>query len=378
VSAQQPDPGAPDVTRLSLGQRFRRYAKVSTHLYASLLWAMADDWDSGGVIRTICRDWEGSPRGAFVQLRLLAGIHRLVLTGEAPELVRFYPNLGGTADPAGAWPVFEPVLAEHVAELQQALTVAPQTNEPGRSVALLVGLFDAVRRTGLTRVRLFEPGASAGLNLLVDEFRIGGAQPSPWWSGPAASPLQFSDAVNGPVQPVSFTIVGRRGCDLSPVDAATEEGRIRLTSFVWPYQLERHERLRSALQVAAEHPVTVDPAGASSWLAAQLSAAPPPDVLTVVWHSVTRLYWPVEETARVGGLIAAAGSRMPLAHIAMEHPVAETVRPAELTVAIHRPGRSVATAVLGTVADHGVPVRCSAGSAQVQQPEDTRAGADER
>jgi hypothetical protein len=29
----------------------------------------------------------------MIQLRLLAGVFRLVLTGEAPELVRFYPCL---------------------------------------------------------------------------------------------------------------------------------------------------------------------------------------------------------------------------------------------------------------------------------------------
>jgi hypothetical protein len=322
---------------------------------------MADDWDAGGVVRTICQAWEDAPPGAFVQLRLLAGIHRLVLTGQAPELVPFYPNLGGTADPAAAWPLFQPVLAAHVADLQAALTVAPQTNEPGRAAALLVGLFEAVRRSGLSKVRLFEPGASAGLNLLVDRYRIGGADPQSWWSGPAESVLVMGDAVQGPVTPMPFTVVERRGCDLEPVDASTDAGRIRLTSFVWPYQVQRHDRLRAALQIAVSEGVPiVDRADASSWLAGQLSVAPAPDVLTVVWHSVTRVYWPAEETTRVGGLIAAAGQRMPLAHVAMEYPVAESARAAELSVSVHSPGNPVDTEVLATVADHGIPVRVGA------------------
>src|SRR3954454_8449313 len=125
-------------------------------LYRTLMFAMADDWEAGGVVADICRDWADAPTSAIVQLRLLAGIQRLVLTGQAPELVRYYPNLGGTESAENAWPHFEPVLREHVAELRAALEIAPQTNEPGRSVPLLIGLFDAVRRSGLAEVRLLE------------------------------------------------------------------------------------------------------------------------------------------------------------------------------------------------------------------------------
>jgi hypothetical protein len=120
---------------------------------------------------------------------------------------------------------------------------------------LLVGLFEAVGRSGLDRVRLLEPGASAGLNLLVDQFRIGG---DGWWAGGADSPLVLADAVHGAVEPVDYQIVERRGCDLEPVDATTGQGRRRLTSFVWPYQTQRHDRLRAALQIAASHPIDID------------------------------------------------------------------------------------------------------------------------
>src|SRR4051794_27358562 len=125
-------------------------------LYRTLMFAMADDWEAGGVVVEICRDWADAPTSAIVQLRLLAGIQRLVLAGQAPELMRYYPNLGGTEPADDAWSHFEPVLRTHVAELREALRIAPQTNEPGRSVPLLVGLFDAVRRSGLTQVRLLE------------------------------------------------------------------------------------------------------------------------------------------------------------------------------------------------------------------------------
>jgi hypothetical protein len=130
-----------------------------------------------------------------------------------------------------------------------------------------------------------------------------------------------------------------------------------LTSFVWPHHLERHERLRGALQVAAQHPVTVDRAGAAAWLREQLSVAALPDVLTVVWHSVTRLYWPAPEVIAVEGILAAAGERMPLAEVSMEYPHTESGAGAELRVILRCPGHASTEVLLATVEDHGIPVR---------------------
>jgi hypothetical protein len=62
----------------------------------------------------------------------------------------------------------------HIDELHAALAVAPQTNEVGRSIALLAGLFDLVGASGVRRIRLLELGASAGLNLLLDCYAFRG------------------------------------------------------------------------------------------------------------------------------------------------------------------------------------------------------------
>ena len=347
----------------TLADQFRAQASWTQGLYQVLLTKLADDWDAGGVVRLICRDWADAPASAVVQLRLLAGVHRLVLSGQTPELAPFYPNLGGAADPSDAWPVFQRVLSEHAEQLAQDLAIAPQTNEPGRSAPLLAGIFDAVRRSGLDRVRLLEPGASAGLNLLVDRFRIGGEQ---WWSGPVGSPVQLAGAVLGATRPVGYTIVARRGCDLAPIDPGAEDGRLRLASFVWPHHVERFQRLQAALRIAAEHPVQVDQAGAAGWLTERLAEPVADGVLTVVWHSVTRQYWPRAEVQATSQVLDAARDRMPIAHVAMEFPFEADgsvgdgeYRPAELTVQLSAPGglADPAPVLLGTVADHGVPVR---------------------
>ncbi len=345
----------------TLADRIRHHGNaMRPGLYQTLLLAMADDWEAGGVVREILGD--DAPSAAVVQLRLLGGLQRLVLSREAPELAMYYASLGGTASPEHAWAAVEPVLRAHIPELREALLLAPQTNEVGRSAALLIGLFDAVRRSGMSRVRLLEVGASAGLNLLVDHFHFSGTG---WSYGPSTSPLQLTEVSEGVVEPIEFTVVSRRGCDLSPIDASSMDGRLRLTSFVWPDDLHRHERLRAALQVAVAHPVSVDAAPASSWLAAQLAQADP-DVLTVVWHSITRQYWPLAEIQAVDAAVAQARTSMPIAQIAMESPVSAAdgkvrlgYRPPELTVQLSIPGGGADSVpkLIATIGDHGIPVR---------------------
>ncbi len=300
----------------TLADRFRNHFGHTDHLYGALLAEMADDWEVGGVTREIFDGWEDAPARQFPQLRMLAGLFRIVLRGDAPQLEGFYPALGGDLDHQEAWAVVRPALGAHAEELHASLREAPQTNEPARTAALLVGLAEAVRRTGLRRVRLLEPGASAGLGLLVDHYRFVG---DGWSAGPAASPLVVEGCEARGFVPEQVEVVDRRGCDVAPVDAATDEGAAYLTSFVWPWQLDRHARLAAALEVARAHPVVVDEAPASSWVAARLADPVDDGVLTVVWHSVTRLYWPPEETAAMTAAVVAARSRMPVVHVAMEH-----------------------------------------------------------
>ena len=301
---------------VTLADRFRNHFGHTDHLYGALLAEMADDWEVGGVTRELFEGWDDADARQFPQLRLLAGLYRIVLRGDAPQLEGFYPALGGDLDHDEAWAPVRPVLAAHVDELRKSLSEAPQTNEPARSVALLVGLARALNRTGLRRVRLLEPGASGGLGLLVDRYRFVGQG---WAAGPQDSPLVVKRCEAEGFSPEAFDVVDRRGCDVAPVDAATEVGAAYLTSFVWPWQLDRHARLAAALQVAREHPVVVDRARASAWVAERLAEPVGEDVLTVVWHSVTRLYWPVEETGAMNAAVEEARGRMPLTHIAMEH-----------------------------------------------------------
>jgi len=341
----------------TLADRFRAHAGEEDHLYAHAMRGMAQDWEAGGVVREICAGHEEAPEGSALQLRLLAGVFRLVLTGAAPELVRFYPCLGGTEPPSGVWPVMREVLEAYVETGRAALEIAPQTNEVGRSAALLIGLLDLVAASGVRRIRLLELGASAGLNLLVDRFRITG---DGWQWGPADSGVQLEQAVVGEVRLEPVLITDRRGCDLSPIDAGTPEGRLLLTSFVWPFDLHRHARLAGALAVVAQHPVTVDRAGAGPWLAEQLGRTEA-GVLPVVWQSITQLYWPASEVARVRAELTAYGRQDPVGRVGLEYdPGGDPTALPELRIELWGPGQPPQERLLGTAHPHGVPVRLAA------------------
>lgn len=335
----------------ALAEQLRDHFGHRDHLYGALLAEMADDLDAGGPVATIGRDHLSPQRGQAMALRLLAGLFRVVLRGDAPELEQFYACLGGTADPKDAWPLVRPVLAAHAEELRAALDAPPQTNEVGRSACLAIGLFRAVRSHGLHRVRLLEPGASAGLNLNVDRYRFTG----PGWSwGPSASPLTVDTGAAG-VTPASFEVVERRGCDLAPVDASTPEGARWLTSFVWPFDLDRHRRLAGALDVVGRHPVTVDRAPASAWLRDRFTTTPEGGVLTVVWQSITQQYWPAGESAAVAAAIEEARTRMPVAHVSMEG-VPPAQGPGGYSVAEHGPDLRVDGELVARSHHHGPPV----------------------
>ncbi|GAA1591724.1 DUF2332 domain-containing protein [Actinomadura kijaniata] len=320
--------------------------RLGAPMYAELLRRAADD--TGGPAAAIMEGLGGSA----LSLRLLGTVHRLVLEGRAPELAPYYPTVGGVPDGAAAWPAFRRVVAEHAAEIRAGMATPPQTNEVGRSAALVGGLLTVVAATGLP-VRLLEIGASAGLNLRADRFRYlfeGGAY------GPEDSPVVLPDCWEGGPPPVDapLEVVERRGCDLAPLDPADPADQVRLLSYVWPEQAERVARLRAAFAVAAEVPATVVRDGAAGFLD---GLAPRPGTVTVVWHSIMRHYVPADEWARVEASLAAAGAaatpRSPVAHLALEPRDEERIESRPLLKLRLWPGGG--TAVLAKAPPHGLP-----------------------
>ncbi|MEU6754091.1 DUF2332 domain-containing protein, partial [Spirillospora sp. NPDC046719] len=197
-------------------------------MYAELLARAADDADAGGPVAEVLAGRASSA----LALRMLGTVHRIVLEGRAPALAAHYPTAGGTADPRAAWPAFRDVLARHAAEVRAGLADPPQTNEVGRAAPLIGGLLAVAAATGLP-VRLLEIGASAGLNLRADRYRLlfegGGYGPD--------SPVMLPDAWRGaPPAAVPLRIASRLGCDLAPLDPGAPPARARRGCKGWARQ----------------------------------------------------------------------------------------------------------------------------------------------
>ena len=329
-------------------------AELGSPFYAVLLARVADDVDAGGPSRDVLAGHETDPGPSALALRLMGGVHRLVLEGRVPELALTFPSVGGTGDAAAAWPALRDVLAEHRDELRQLLHQAPQTNEVGRAAALVGGLLHLAAEDPRP-VRLVELGASGGLNLRADRFRIdvGGGRSV----GPPASPVLLDRPWQGVVPPLrpAVEVVARLGCDPAPVDPTTSDGRLLLTSYVWPDQHDRLARLRGAFEVATQLPATVEQSGAADFLdRLELVAG----TTTVVWHSVMWQYvTPGEQarvTARLAELGAGAGRRAGLARLSFEPRLRTPGAEYEVVVALQT-WPAGEERVLGVASPHGIP-----------------------
>ncbi|QDO89768.1 DUF2332 domain-containing protein [Ornithinimicrobium ciconiae] len=352
--------------------------QLGSPLYAVLLDRLAGDVAAGGVGARILAGHEEDPGPSALALRLMAAVHRLVLTGRAPALAAHYPSTGGDGDAAAAWPAFREVLEDHTEEVRAGLASPPQTNEVGRSAALWGGLLRilaASDRPDLP-VRLVEIGASGGLNLLADQFTYRATDGGDWRGGDSQGGASQSRDVRAghgtgvvldpawetrpPGIPELVEVVDRLGCDLSPIAADTEEGALSLLSCVWPDQTHRLERLRGALGLARRHPVEVVRSGGGDFLdGVELVDGQH----TVVWHSVMWQYVPVEERQRMldrlQELGAGAASVRPLTHLAFEPRRLQPGGPHRFVVAATTwPGGG--ERLLGEAPPHGVPVRWGA------------------
>lgn len=292
--------------------------------------------------------WTGVPshQGDALPLRLMGGLHALARSGADGALSALYPPNPAPEDDAAVWVVVARVLDDHADSLSPWLDGPPQTNEVGRSAALMAGLLVLAQRFGLP-FSLYELGASAGLNTVLDRYAysLGDTE-----AGRAGSAVQLTPVWIGASPPSArVEIAQRKGVDRNPLDVRDPATRARLAAYVWADQRERLARLEAALDLAATEPAPIDRADAADWLERTLSLTPEPGVCRVVMHTIAYQYFPPEAQARIRAHLAAAGASAtedaPLAWLSFEAASGSVDRRPALDLTIWPGGRRARLAV---------------------------------
>jgi hypothetical protein len=300
---------------------------------ARVLEAAWADRTRGGALRALLPDWPGDAGADAVPLRVAGALHAMALDGSDAALAALYPPSASAWDAQHGPVAVARALAAQRERVAAYLRVAPQTNEIGRSAALLPGFALIAAHTGLP-LATFEIGASAGLNRLWPHFRyeLGG-----WRWGDVASPVTIHAEWRGaaPPLPARIEVAEQQACDIAPIDLNADGAALRLLSYVWPDQSDRLLRLRAAIELAQQRALRVEAADALPWVQRALAPARPGRA-TVLYHSVMWQYMPPATREALSAAITAAGARAtreaPLAWLAFEPPNADAQMQLTLTL----------------------------------------------
>ncbi len=256
-----------------------------------------------------------------------ACVHDVVLRQPEGELARAYRAVADGGDPAalGVWELFRGLVLTRADELSHLMaTRVVQTNEVGRSAALAAALA-LLADHGHRRLALVEIGASAGLNLLLDRYRITYAADDHHRQqiGPPDSPVQLACVLHGTRRPPSPAgpapaITSRLGLDRMPVDVTDPDAVRWLQACLWPDLIERRQRLDAAVALAAADPPELWAGDALDLVDPAVAAADPGDLVVVISTWVLAYFTP-SQRRQLHQVLDRLGRSRPLVWITAEY-----------------------------------------------------------
>ena len=256
-----------------LAEWWRSFADYSLKgyapLYESMVRAAADDPEVMALVAA-------APPEAHVPNNLHAAARFLLLQGADHPLAGAYePGFRGDVGSLFC----DLVLSRRDAIAALLATRYVQTNEVNRTVAI-APLVNLVAERAGSALALVDVGCSAGLNLLLDRYRI---EVGDVVLGPADARLRLTAESRGSEPVAAPAHIGwRRGIDRNPIDVSDPDEAHWLESLVWPDHPDRLARLRAAIAEVVARPPTLVRADALAGLRGALVDAPAElDVLIV-------------------------------------------------------------------------------------------------
>lgn len=288
-----------DAIRNAVRQQAAGCRAMNSPLTADVLDTLAKTLDRTSRTGARILDWPGEPMADALKLRIAGALHALARSGQDAELTALYDTGAGDFDA-----VLKRILSEWDDWLYPWLDSPPQTNEVGRSAALMAGLMLAAKRLAMP-IELLELGSSAGLNLNLDRFRynLGGLE-----AGPADAAVRVMPEWKGEAPVGQWPqIVTRCGVDQNPLDVRDETVAARLLAYCWPDQHDRLARLEAAIATARAHPPVVEAGDAADWIERKLAEPQSEGIVRIIMHSVFWQYMPAHAQVRTEAAILKAG-----------------------------------------------------------------------
>lgn len=265
-------------------------------------------------------NWEGLTLKDAMPLRVAGGLHHLVLTGADTRLRSVYS--GELTDQAAIDALVLDIAQRHDALLAPWLDGPPQTNEAGRSASIMAGLLWLARQVP-PKFDLFELGASAGVNTMIDRYfyRLGDVE-----VGSASSPMHIAPEWRGKGMPLSppeeFEIASVKGCDVAPIDLADPAAALRLKAYVWPDAPERLDRIDAAIKLAAQKTPEIAAMDAGDFAIQELARPQVRGTTKAMFHSIMWQYMPASTQDAITHAFEEAGQKAapdaPLAWVSLE------------------------------------------------------------
>jgi hypothetical protein len=288
----------------ALGQLWAWFAETvreSSPLYETIARGVARD-------RELLELVQAAPPTGHLPQSLLAAVHYQLLDGFDHPLAQVYAARSD-ADPV---PLFRDVCETRRDEVLGLLTTRRvQTNDCGRSALIGPGLTWLAAQLD-EPLALVDVGASAGLNLLCDRYRIDYGEHGT--TGPIDSPVEISCRVVGGHPPIADRLpsfAARVGLDRSPVDLRDPDDVRWLLACV-PPDSGRLERTAASIRLAQDDLPPVVAGDANEDLP-EVLAGLPAGCAAIVVTTWSFSYLSVEERRRFVAVLEAASQARPVA-----------------------------------------------------------------
>lgn len=258
----------------------------------------------------------GSDRARYFAMELKNGAVAEALGGRSPELAAMLPALRAGRHDEMYMRDFGLAVLDTVYQRKTYFTDllkrGLQMNIPSRGRALFVVELLAAHDTGNRPIQVLALGPSAGLDLLADRYRyafdgeIYGSKTAATvikngWGEAGEHRKKLRRFLSQDLPPIT-----RKGCDLFPLDATSEDGQALLLAPV--AQLDEYfKECETALSDAnaEQNLLSIVKGHAPNWLARELSDRPEGKT-TIVWSSTMERYLSVHERAQLHDTVTAA------------------------------------------------------------------------